>query len=128
MRGGDEGVRLIEPPAEEEDTYFSELPTPFVRREDEWLLVPLDHIFGSDELSRLAPAISSLAPEPYIALNAADGERFAGEAGVSIGDTWCRLPVKIRAELPDGVAALYAGTPAIEGVALPAWGKISVVT
>jgi NADH-quinone oxidoreductase subunit G len=128
MRGGNEGVRLIEPSAEQEDTYFSEVPTPFVRREDEWLLVPLDHIFGSDELSRLAPAIAALAPEPYIALNAADGGRFGGEAAVSIGDTVCRLPVKIWAELPDGVAALYAGTSAIEGVALPAWGKIAVVT
>ena len=30
-----------------------------------WLVVPLHHIFGSEELSALAPGSRELAPQPY---------------------------------------------------------------
>ena len=37
--------------------YFSAIPAAFEPREGEWLLVPMYHIFGSDELSLPAPGI-----------------------------------------------------------------------
>ena len=39
--------------AVERPSYFSEIPSAFEPREGEWLLVPMHHIFGSDELSLL---------------------------------------------------------------------------
>ena len=35
----------------------------------QWLAVPLYHIFGSEELSVLAPAIAESRPHGYVALN-----------------------------------------------------------
>ena len=52
--------------------YFTSIPAAFARREAEWLIVPIEHIFGSEELSLQSPAVASLAPAPYLALNAAD--------------------------------------------------------
>ena len=42
------------------------------------LVVPLYHVFGSEELSALAPGIARLSPAPYLALNPAD----AGDHGL----------------------------------------------
>ena len=39
-----------------------------------------------------------------------------------------RLPVRIRPDLPRGVAGLPAGVPPLAGCGLPAWGKIVRLT
>ena len=61
-----------------------EVPTAFAPSSDEWLLVPLYHIFGSEELSLSAPGVAELAPKPYVALNAEDAKRLGVEAGEQI--------------------------------------------
>ena len=61
LRGGDAGVRILEPAPANGQTYFSAIPAAFEPREGEWLLVPIHHIFGSDELSLAAPGIAELA-------------------------------------------------------------------
>src|SRR5207245_626985 len=76
LRGGDPGVRLIEPQQQAAWTYFTEIPPAFRADADAWLLVPYFHIFGSEELSRQAPAISELVPRAAIGLNATDGARL----------------------------------------------------
>jgi len=38
--------------------------------------VPVYHIYGSEELSSLAPGVAELSPKPYAALNPDDAERF----------------------------------------------------
>src|SRR5882724_5845165 len=65
LRGGDPGRRLIEPAAVERVPYFVTVPRAFQPRDDEWLILPLYHIFGSEELSILAPGIAERAPQPY---------------------------------------------------------------
>src|ERR1700722_17297548 len=72
LRGGDPGVRLIEPLPQRDWQYFSAIPATYTGRPEEWLLIPIFHIFGSEELSRVARAISQLVPRPYVALNPAD--------------------------------------------------------
>ncbi len=62
LRGGDPGVRLIEPSLELGWQYYSAVPAVFRPQPDEWLLVPIFHIFGSEELSRHAQSIAQLAP------------------------------------------------------------------
>ena len=86
---------------------------PFVRRPDEWLVVPLYHIFGSEELSSLAPAIAGLIPKPYLALCPAD----ATTLGLADGDTVeavagaerLLFPVKLMAGVPEGAAGMPQG-------------------
>jgi NADH-quinone oxidoreductase subunit G len=62
LHGGDPGQRLIEP-APGRPKFFDEVPHAFARRKDEWLIVPLYHIFGSEELSVLSAGIAERAPQ-----------------------------------------------------------------
>jgi NADH-quinone oxidoreductase subunit G len=124
LRGGDAGVRILEPAAANGQPYFSAIPSAFQPREDEWLLLPIYHIFGSDELSLSAPGIAELVARPQVALNSTDFTEGADVEVSCAGGTF-RLPVRIRPDLPRGVATLSVGAPPLVGIALPAWGKIS---
>jgi NADH-quinone oxidoreductase subunit G len=118
LEGGAVGRRLIEP-GDETAPYFRDVPAGFVPREGQWLVVPLYHIFGSEEQSALAPGIAELAPQPYLGLNgddlaglgAAEGDRVT----VTVGVTRYRLPVRIVAGLPRGIAGLPVGLPGLPG-------------
>ncbi len=120
LRGGDPGVRLIDAGAGK-GSFYTSVPPAFQAREGEWLIVPLFHIFGSEELSRSAPAVAKLFPDPYVALNLEDASKFGSEVSV-MGRN---LPVRITAGLPQGVAGLPTGLPSLEGLALPQWSEIS---
>jgi len=122
LRQGDPGVRVIERGGTE-FRFFGQLPPAFETRENECLVVPLYHIFGSEELSRSAPAIAELSPEPYVALNPEDASSFGKEVEL-FGQ---RLPVKIAADLPNGLAGVPAGMPPFAGLDLPVWSRISAL-
>jgi NADH-quinone oxidoreductase subunit G len=124
LRGGDVGIRILEPTPENGQPYFSDIPAAFEPRDGEWLLVPIHHIFGSDELSLAAPGIAELAAKPHVALNTA-GFTDGMEVDVTCAGGTFRLPARIRPELPPGVAGLSAGLSPQAGVKLPAWGKIT---
>ncbi|MGH9452324.1 MAG: NADH-quinone oxidoreductase subunit NuoG [Terriglobia bacterium] len=127
LRGGDAGVRLIEPGQGTSEA--GAIPDAFATKPDERLLVPLYHIFGSEEMSHQAPAVAELAPKSYAAVNAADAAQFqlkdGDEAVVSVNGTSLRLPVRVRPEIPAGVAGLPVGLAGGEWLNLPAWGKIA---
>jgi NADH-quinone oxidoreductase subunit G len=124
LLGGDAGVRIFEAAPANGQSYFSAIPPAFEPREGEWLLVPMHHIFGSDELSLAAPGIAGLVAKPHVALNTSDLPEGA-EVEVSCAGFAFRLPVHIRPDLPRGVAALSAGWPPLAGITLPVWGKIA---
>jgi NADH-quinone oxidoreductase subunit G len=123
LRGGVPGVRLIDPAPQLRGTYFGQVPTAFAPSSDEWLLVPLYHIFGSEELSLSASGVAELAPKPYVALNAEDAKRLRVEAGeqitIKLDGAVYSLPAKIKAELPLGIAGLPVGLPGLAGISLP---------
>ena len=123
LRGGDAGVRIFEPAPANGQSYFNVIPPAFEPREGEWLLVPMYHIFGSDELSLSAPGIAELAVKPHVAVSADLPE--GTEVEVSCAGGTFRLPVRMRPDLPRGVAGLSAGVPPLVGITLPAWGKIT---
>jgi NADH-quinone oxidoreductase subunit G len=129
LRGGDPGVRLIEPSQESVWKYFSAPPSQFKARPDEWLLVPIFHIFGSEELSRHAQGIAQLLPRPYVALNPVEASLLGAKPGeqikVALEDALFELEVTLRADLPRGVAGLPAGLPPLDGVMLPAFCKLA---
>ena len=124
LRGGDAGARIFEPTGANRQPYFNTIPAAFEPREGEWLLVPIYHIFGSDELSLLAPGIAELATKPYVAVSTGDVTEGA-EVDVSCASGTFRVPMRIRHDLPPGVAGLSMGIPPLVGIKLPAWGKIA---
>jgi NADH-quinone oxidoreductase subunit G len=127
LRGGDPGIRLIEPPPDAAPRYFQDIPDAFVRN-GKWLIVPLHEIFGSEELSCMAPAISERAPAPYIALCPEDAASLQVAEGAIVGvrldGTTCRLPVRMRAALRSGIAGMVVGLSGSIGAHLPAWGAL----
>jgi len=81
------------------------------------------YIFGSDELSLVARGINELATVPHVAVKARDfteGEKVE----VRCAGATFHLPVRIRPDLPLGVAGLPAGVSPIVGLDLPVWGTI----
>jgi NADH-quinone oxidoreductase subunit G len=96
--------------------YFSAAPPAGDRRDGEWRIVPLHHIFGSEELSVLAPAVGELVPGPYLALGESDAARLGVAEGEAItiipaeGDQ-LRLPIRIATGLAPGIAGLPIGLP-----------------
>jgi NADH-quinone oxidoreductase subunit G len=120
LRGGDPGVRLIEP-ASSAANYFREAQPSSQAQADEWLLVPILHIFGSEELSRWAPGVAQLSPSPYVALNRDGASAFDGEVEC-LGH---RVPVKLAPELPNGVAGVPAGVPPFIGFDFPLRARIA---
>ncbi len=129
LKGGDPGRRLVEPSQGEASQYSREIPRPFQRRTGEWLLVPLYHIFGSEELSMLTPGVAELAPRPYLAMNPEDAAGLPAKENdvlvLVINGATHRLPLKLKPNLPRGVAGLPAGLPQAPVVSLLAWGRIS---
>jgi NADH-quinone oxidoreductase subunit G len=81
------------------------------------------HTFGSDELSLSAAGIAELVPKPYVALNTRDVAE-GSEVDVISDAGIVRLPVRIRPDLPAGVAGLFAPLPPLAGIRLPARVKI----
>ena len=113
LRGGDPGVRLIEP-SHRDCAYFDNVPAAFRSEKGKFLLLPCFHIFGSEELSRHAPAIAQLEPRPYIALNATDasllGVSSQVHARVLIDRSIHEVAILLRPDVPRGVALFAALT------------------
>ena len=102
LRGGDPGRRLIEPSAGTPPPYFDRVPPAFEPHADEWLSVPLHHIFGSEELSVLAPGIAERMPHLIRRAQAgrsrsARASRTATRCGRPVGDESHRLVVHAAA-------------------------------
>lgn len=122
------GLRLIEPVQGRSLPFFRSIPQAFQPRPNEWLLLPLYHIFGSEELSVLSPAVAERIPEPYLALNPDDAARLQlqpnEEVTVTVDARSYRLPIQLDPTIPCGTA----GCPILPGfveVILPAWSRIS---
>jgi len=129
LRGGDPGVRLFDVRDGGQVSYFQVSSFPVkTQRPGEVLVVPIYHIFGSEELSVRAPSIAGLCPAPYLVLNSVDGQmrRFHdGQiAGISLPGHELRLPVRLDESFPPGVTGIPAGLPGFLGITLPAWGYL----
>jgi NADH-quinone oxidoreductase subunit G len=125
LRGGDPGRRLIEPAASDEGRTFAAPQPPPALGDDEVLLVPIHHIFGSEELSMASPAIAQRAPQPYLALNPEDAPvAEGGTVRLQVGADTLDLPVRLLAGMPPRLAGLPVGLPGLPVLALPATARI----
>jgi NADH-quinone oxidoreductase subunit G len=118
LRGGDPGVRLIDPDSEKKPEYRDRVPEAFSPREGEWRVVPLHHIFGSEELSVRSPGVAERAPEPYLALNPEDAARLGGDGegarlSADLGGVSRTLAVRIVPGLPRGTVGVPVGLPGL---------------
>ncbi len=122
--GGNPGKRLLEPCADGDAAFTAEIPAPFERRRDQVLVVPLHHIFGSDELSAAAPAVAQRSPEPYVSLNPEDARTLGVEEGalveIQLDGAPYRLPVRLSGGMVAGVVGVPVGV-AVQGADVPAW-------
>jgi NADH-quinone oxidoreductase subunit G len=130
LRGGDPGKRLFPP---NDGTakgyhYCEDLPKPFIRSPGEWLVVAQYQIFGSEEMSALAPAIAERIPAAYVGLNTEDASGIGAQEGerveLVVGTSQFELSCALRLDVPPGVALLSVGLPGMQTVVLPAWGRI----
>ncbi|MFP3942034.1 MAG: NADH-quinone oxidoreductase subunit G, partial [Thermoanaerobaculia bacterium] len=89
-------------------------------------VVALHHVFGGEELFARSPAVAERAPVPYLALHPEDaGVLTEGdEAVLELPDGTEHLPVRLRDDLPRGIAGLPVGLPGIAYHALPALGTV----
>lgn len=141
LHGGDPGKRMIEPfdvrrskidvrsagdqskvqSAKYKVEYFMEVPSAFRRSDEVWSVVPVWHIFGSEEQSQNAAAIATLAPQPYVMMSPAAAGRLGltkgSELEIEAGGKMHRYPVKLDMGIPDGALGLpvgIAGVPFID--------------
>jgi NADH-quinone oxidoreductase subunit G len=120
LHGGDPGRRLLERSGGGRVQYYQRVPDAVSYRNDEWIVIPLHHIFGSDELSSLSPGIAHRAPKPYIALNPEDASLINATQGemaeISTDHGTYLLELMVFPDLPRGVAGLYSTMTAQLGI------------
>lgn len=125
LKGGDPGIRLLEPVADKTIKYFEGIPEAFKPLEDHLLIMPMHHIFGSEELSARSPSVAQRIPQPYILLNMDDAVAMSLLENYILtfymGQYEYSLPVKVSNAIPNGVAAVPYGLPEIPYTELPEW-------
>ncbi len=125
LRCGEAGVRLIKATGQQE--YYTDVPAGFERRDHQYLLAPVHSIFGTEELSRLAPAVVEASGPPELILSEHDAARLHVRTGdhirIKANDIGLELAVAIQSGMPEGVA----GVPAelIPESDLPEWSELS---
>lgn len=128
LRGGNPGRPLIGPSQGPPDRYFTEVPDVPEKRDGHLLVVPGYHIYGSEELSALSPAVAELAVKPYIAVSPDDAGSLAvdgsGLVEVVFSGISHHLPVKISPAVPHGMAVVPMGLPGIQWSGVPVWMKL----
>jgi NADH-quinone oxidoreductase subunit G len=115
LRDGDPGVRLLGSQGGPAKAVLNGVP-PADDGRNGLTLTPLYHIFGSEELSRRAPGIAALSPDPYFALHPDDAAAAGVSAGGLVTAAGVKLPLRIDSSLARGLlgyAAGYAETAAL---------------
>ena len=109
-------------------TYFGGIPGPFTAGPGTWLLVPLYHLFGSEELSVQAAGIASLTAKPYLALGPRDAELVNASPGDLVelvsGSTRLQCRLAILPGLRPGMAGYPAGILPLGGMDGATFGSI----
>ena len=125
LRGGNPGKRLLEVQSPKSKVQSSEGTIP---QSGEFWLVPRAYIFGSEELSRLAPAIKEITPTAEaqlctrlaIKLGLADGQMV--ELDVDGGSI--TLPVRVDDSVADDAICVPMGFDETRGVVAPTIARL----
>ncbi|HEU4556039.1 MAG TPA: NADH-quinone oxidoreductase subunit NuoG [Chitinophaga sp.] len=127
LHDGDPGLRLIAP-STGAAPYFTDVPEHFVPLSGHLLLLPLYHIFGSDELSVYTPVIAERMPAPYILLCPEDAQRYqvaeSHQLQLAVNGHAYTFTVKVHPAVQQGMAGLPAGLPGVEVAGMPVLGRL----
>lgn len=119
LKGGDPGIRLIEPGEGVTPHWFPAAPEPIPGQGD-WLLLPAYHIFGSEELSAQAEPIMERMPLPYVILRPESADNLGVQAGdglqLQIAGQAVSLAVTISEQCPPGALMVPAGLARTAGL------------
>jgi len=115
LAGGTAGVRVLDPANTGSNSKKTNLPIESKAKKDQWQLLPLYRIFGSEELSAHSPAIQELTKKPFIQLTPEDATKLKLSAGdgliVNITNQDCVLEVQVNTTIPRGCAGYSVGLP-----------------
>lgn len=118
LKGGDPGVRLYKAQAEQSLGYQS--VNQAKTTQNELVVVPYYHLFGSEELSQRSDVIQERMPSAYMVMNTADAKRInindGDTASFSCDGKQFKLPVKVSEHLAAGLIGLPVGIPSISPV------------
>jgi NADH-quinone oxidoreductase subunit G len=127
MKGGDPGIRLIEPIEGIKNIYFKQGSQIAEIKKDEWLIVPVYQIFGSDELSSVGPSMAQKIHEPFVLLNKIDADNISVRDGDSVQleilKTKLKVKVKIGKSFVHGLAGLSVNLRDMAFMDVPGIGK-----
>jgi len=127
MKGGDSGIRLIEPKENTPVTYFQKNNQSKELQPGEWLIVPVYQIFGSDELSSSASTLAQRIPAPFVYLNLKDAIDLkvnnTDQIQLEIANTKLELVVIIENSIGQGMAGVSVNLPGMLYLDLPGTGK-----
>jgi len=127
-KGGDSGIRLIEPKDNPTNSYFKPTAGTIEIKKGEWLIVPVYQIFGSEELSSAASTLAKRIPEPFVYLNPKDAEelKIEDEEVIELEISTVKLSIKVKIEVSigQGIAGLSISLPGMPFIDLPGKGKI----
>ncbi len=130
MKGGDPGIRLIEPAEKSTVAYFNTVNTHGNRGKD-WQLLPVYQIFGSEELSIHGEAVAQRMKEPFVILNPEDAQTIGVADGdpVQLETEGNQLTIKVNIEntLPKGLAGLVKNLPGMPFVTMPGTGRFAKI-
>jgi NADH-quinone oxidoreductase subunit G len=128
LKGGDPGIRLIESSEIRNNSFFGINHQASDNKSDEWLVIPVYQIFGSDELSSASSAIAQRIPEPFIILNKKDAEISGIKDGepvrLDIPGQKLQILAKTDNSLIQGIIGLSVNLPGMQFVELPCRGKV----
>jgi NADH-quinone oxidoreductase subunit G len=131
LPGGGSGLRLLEPGGDARWEYASGIPEPSEPGEDQVLLLPLFRLFGSEELSRLAPGITQLTGKPLLRINPEDAARLGvgavSQVELAVGSDRWSLPMELDQGVIPGTAFVTAGFPGHSPPLLPAWAALRAI-
>lgn len=129
LKGGDPGIRLIEQKENSQIPLFGNVVSTTPIPKGKWLIVPVYTIFGSEELSSMAPAIVERTPEPFVLINRKNAQTMAlnhnGLLTLKINQMSMEVSLRIEDSLPEGMIGLSVNLPGMEYIELPDYGELS---
>lgn len=127
MKGGDPGIRLFEQGRGEKINYFGGEVKVKSQKKDEWLIVPVYQIFGSEELSSEGATMRQRIRKPFLLMNQKDADSINSKDGdtieAQIGKIKVVVAVKIDNSLVDGVAGISVSLPGMPFIDISGTGK-----
>ena len=99
-------------------------------QEGDWKVLPLYHIFGSDELSVVEGGITELVPLPYVAVNPVSAKKMGWDESTLIrpaGDELTQgIKLRVLKGIPDDCVGIPVGLGQMSFVKLEAWQSLRV--